>query len=80
MNKPTPKFNPFCTAFVWLPKYVPSDITSLNHKLITYITLNTANGTKYSNPSNPCINKTVAVVNTNNEILVNNGHGEGDTK
>jgi hypothetical protein len=39
-----------------------------------------ATGTKYSNPWNPCINKTVAVVNINNETLVNNGQGEGDTK
>jgi hypothetical protein len=23
--------SPFCTAKVWLPKYVPSDIISLNH-------------------------------------------------
>ena len=32
INNITPKFNPFCTAKVWLPKYVPSDIISLNHK------------------------------------------------
>ena len=32
INKATPIFNPLCTAKVWLPKYVPSDITSLNHK------------------------------------------------
>jgi hypothetical protein len=30
MNKPTPKFNPLCTARVWLPIYVPSAIISLN--------------------------------------------------
>lgn len=34
----------------------------------------------YSKNSNPCINKTVEVVSINNEILVYNGHGEGDTK
>jgi ABC-type cobalt transport system substrate-binding protein len=28
----TPKFNPFCTAKVWSPKKVPSEIISLNHK------------------------------------------------
>jgi hypothetical protein len=22
INKPTPKFKPLCTAYVWLPKYV----------------------------------------------------------
>ena len=32
INNITPKFNPFCTAKVWLPKNVPSDIISLNHK------------------------------------------------
>jgi hypothetical protein len=31
MNKPTPMFNPLCTAKVWLPIYVPSAIMSLNH-------------------------------------------------
>lgn len=28
----TPIFKPLCTAKVWLPKYVPSDIISLNQK------------------------------------------------
>ena len=48
MNKPTPKFNPFCTAFVWLPRYVASEIISLNHKPIAYVTLIIATGTKYT--------------------------------
>jgi hypothetical protein len=30
INKPTPMFNPLCTARVWLPIYVPSAIISLN--------------------------------------------------
>jgi hypothetical protein len=38
MNNATPMCKPLCTAKVWLPKYVPSDITSLNHKLIEYKT------------------------------------------
>ena len=38
----TPKFNPFCTANVWSPKYVPSDIISLNQKDIDEITKNKA--------------------------------------
>ena len=33
-NNKNPKFNPFCTAKVWLPKKVPSAIISLNHKNI----------------------------------------------
>lgn len=36
INKATPKFKPFFTADVWLPKYVPSAVISLNHKLILY--------------------------------------------
>ena len=32
INSITPKFNPFCTAKVWSPKKVLSDITSLNQK------------------------------------------------
>jgi len=38
INSITPKFNPFCTAKVWLPKKVPSDIISLNQKDIDEIT------------------------------------------
>ena len=32
INNATPMFSPLCTANVWLPKYVPSEITSLNQK------------------------------------------------
>jgi len=42
INKITPKFNPFCTAKVWLPKKVPSAIISLNHKDIDATTKNPA--------------------------------------
>jgi hypothetical protein len=34
MNKTTPKDIPFCTLSVCSPKYVASDIISLNHKVI----------------------------------------------
>ena len=34
INRITPIVNPFCTSNVWLPRYVPSVITSLNHKAI----------------------------------------------
>ena len=33
-----PKFNPFCTAKVWSPNKVASDIISLNQKAIDEIT------------------------------------------
>jgi len=38
INNATPIFIPLCTASVWLPKYVPSFVTSLNHRHIEYIT------------------------------------------
>jgi len=38
INSIIPIFNPFCTAKVWFPKKVPSDITSLNQKDIDEIT------------------------------------------
>ena len=38
INSPTPIFIPLCTARVWLPLYVASDITSLNQKDILKIT------------------------------------------
>jgi hypothetical protein len=37
INKPTPMFNPLCTAKVWLPIYVPSAIISLNQNDIDSI-------------------------------------------
>ena len=40
----------------------------------------TATGTKFSKPWKPCIKQTVDVVNINNDILVYNGQGDGDTK
>lgn len=34
MKSATPIFKPLCTASVWFPRYVPSLVTSLNHKAI----------------------------------------------
>lgn len=34
INRATPIFKPLCTARVWFPRYVPSFVTSLNHKHI----------------------------------------------
>lgn len=39
INKITPKFNPFCTAEVWLPKKVPSVMMSLNQNDIENTTI-----------------------------------------
>jgi len=43
INKATPMFSPLCTAKVWLPKYVPSEIISLNHSDIHKTKLINAN-------------------------------------
>jgi len=37
INRPTPIFNPLCTAKVWLPINVPSAIMSLNQNDIAKI-------------------------------------------
>ena len=80
INKATPRLSPFCTANVWLPKYVPSDITSLNH--------NDMDKTKAINamiklltPILKFWNAKIALnVSANKDILVFNGQGLGDTK
>lgn len=36
INNATPIFKPLWTARVWFPRYVPSFVTSLNHKHIEY--------------------------------------------
>lgn len=76
----TPIFKPLCTAKVWLPRYVPSDITSLNHKLIEYITLIKDNNTIASFWNIRWnVNAALKVV-FNNATLVFKGQGLGDTK
>lgn len=70
INRATPMFKPFCTAKVWLPKYVPSDITSRNQNDIEEIRDMKANVKQYSASLNPCIVKTPDVVNVNKDIQV----------
>jgi hypothetical protein len=80
MNKPTPMFKPLCTANVWFPKYVPSDITSLNHKLIQNIKLINA----IINIFIPLVklwkDNTALNVTANKLKLVFKGQGLGETK
>ena len=80
INKATPIFNPFCTAKVWLPKYVPSLITSRHQNDIDSITDKKADVKKLFALLKPCIVNTPLVVNVNNAIHVYKGHGDGDTK
>lgn len=80
IKSPTPIFNPLCTAKVWLPKYVPSDITSLNHKDIDKIKLNNAI-IKMFNPILKLWKDNIALkVTANKDVLVFKGQGLGDTK
>jgi len=80
INKATPMFKPLCTAKVWLPKYVPSLITSRHHRDIEEISVTRAKDKNISALLKPCIADTKLVVNVNNEIQVYNGQGDGDTK
>jgi hypothetical protein len=80
MNKATPIFKPLCTAKVWLPRYVPSETTSLNQKNILESNNTSAQGNQYPAHEKPCIVKTPDVVNVNKLIQVKIGQGEGDTK
>lgn len=80
INKATPIFKPLCTANVWLPKYVASDITSRNQKDIDDIKVKNAKYKKYCALLKTCIDKTPDVVRVNNDIQVNIGHGDGETK
>lgn len=80
INNATPIFIPFCTAKVWFPIYVDSDIISRNQKDIEQTKAINANIKLYSATVNPCIVKTPDVVNVNKEIQVYIGQGDGDTK
>jgi len=80
INNATPRLSPLCTAKVWFPMYVPSDIISLNHNDIDDINVNRANIKKYSALLNEWKDKTLEVVSVNKLILVYMGQGEGETR
>ena len=80
MKSANPIVNPLFTSSVWLPKYVPSEITSLNHNDIEYTNVINANNNTYFILWKRCIDKTPAVVKVNKLIELNIGQGEGDTK
>ena len=80
INSATPIFKPLCTAKVWLPKYVASEITSLNQKHAEQTNDNKANWIKYCADTNVCINNAAPVVRAKREKLVKSGHGDGETK
>jgi hypothetical protein len=60
--------------------YVASDITSLNHKAIVYITKNRATKNTVDACAKLCILNTPVVVRVNKFKLIHIGQGEGDTK
>jgi hypothetical protein len=70
IKRATPMFNPFCTARVWFPKYVPSLITSRHQKDMEKIRTTKADIKKLLAKLKPCIVNTVLVVKANKEILV----------
>jgi len=80
INKATPMFKPLCTAKVWLPKYVPSLITSRHQNDIENITDKNANNKILPELLKPWKVETALVVNVSKASDVNNGQGEGDTK
>ena len=73
-------FKPLWTANVWFPKYVPSDIISLNHKDIDNIRLSIAINNKITPWLKPCMVETAEVVVLQSAILVSIGQGDGETK
>jgi len=80
INKATPIFKPLWTANVWLPKYVPSLITSRHQNDIERISNTKADIKKYSALIKPCIVNTPLVVKVNNAVEVYIGQGDGETK
>lgn len=77
INNKTPIFIPFCTALVWFPKKVPSDIISLNHKDIDHIINITLIYSNIYTLENICIDNTALLVTFNRQKLVYKGQGDG---
>lgn len=73
-------FRPLCTAKVWLPRYVASDITSLNQSDIEHTNVIKPMLKLYSETVKPCIFKTRLVVIVKRHTQVKIGQGEGETK
>ena len=61
-------------------RLIPSDITSLNHKDIQYITLIRAKSNRFTPFKNPWKDNTAPNVVANKQRLVFRGQGEGETK
>jgi hypothetical protein len=80
INKATPIFIPLWTAKVWFPIYVASDITSLNHKAIVYMTKKRAKKKTVDAWAKLCIVNTPVVVSVNKLKLIEIGQGDGVTK
>ena len=80
INKPTPIFNPLCTANVWFPKNVPSADISLNHSVIELIKDISEKSNTYFELLNKWKYDTPEVVNAKSDILQKIGQGEGETK
>ena len=80
INNATPMFKPLCTASVWLPWYVASEITSLNQSDIENINVNSARYKLFCDKVNPCIVDTRLVVRAKSVKHVKRGQGDGDTK
>lgn len=80
INKPIPMFKPLCTAKVWLPRYVASDIMSLNQSDIEKTNEKKPRLKLYPESVKPCILKTRLVVTVRRQTHVNIGQGEGETK
>jgi len=80
INKATPILSPFCTAKVWLPKYVPSDITSLNHNDIDNIKPIKAKVKLLIAKLKFWNDKIAPKVSANKDKLVFKGQGLGETK
>ena len=70
INKATPMFKPLCTAKVWFPKYVASDITSRNQNDMEQIKDINASVKQYTALMKPCIVKTPELVRVNKEMQV----------
>lgn len=80
INKAIPMFKPLCTADVWLPKYVASQVTSLNQKHMDAISKIRAKKKKSCEDPTPCIVETPDVVRVSKEADVKIGQGDGDTR
>ena len=80
INSETPIVIPFCTISVWSPKYVPSVVTSRNHRMNANSVAKNPNVIRVVPCAIPLKYNTAPVIIDRTALAVRSGQGLGSTR